>query len=47
LGDADRVLVDLGYGKAFAFGAGLIALSMLCVLAAGRRSAREAGQAGA
>jgi multidrug resistance protein len=47
LGEADRVLVDLGYGKAFAFGAGLIALSMLCVLAAGRRSARGAGQAGA
>jgi predicted MFS family arabinose efflux permease len=45
LGDADRILVDLGYGKAFAFGAGLIALSMLCVLAAGRRSPRETGPA--
>jgi predicted MFS family arabinose efflux permease len=47
LGAAERVLVDAGYGKAFAFGAGLIALSMLCVLAAGRREAKEPGKVGA
>jgi hypothetical protein len=46
LGEADRVLVDVGYGKSFAFGAALIALSMLCVLMAGRRKPREAGQTG-
>ena len=46
LSEADRLLVDGGYGKAFALGAGLIACSILCVLAAGRREAPATSDSG-